>query len=178
MTNRMLEFSAAFALLAVAPIAGIAALAAQEPARLAFGYQCDNKFALKNEGAGPVEVEYRVVGASETGRVRLDPNQGVSLEPRSAGDLEIRVDGKVVATARNAHSACQSGTVIVRPLYGPEYVTVVAPYYERYPYYGAYPVYVGPHVAVVTPRVGIVVPFGRSWYGNGGYGWHRHRHGH
>jgi hypothetical protein len=172
MTNRMMSLSAAFALIA-APATGTAVLAAQEPTRLAFGYQCDNKFALRNEGTRPVEVEYGVVGASEKGKVHLDPNQGVSLEPASAGDFEIRVDGKTVATAKNGHTACQpeavqSQTVIVRPLNDREYVTVVEPY-DPY-YYGGYPVYYGPPVRYVAPRVGVYLGIGGGWYGGRGLG--------
>jgi hypothetical protein len=164
MTNRMVLLSAAFALVA-APGTGTAVLAAQEPARLAFGYQCDNKFALRNEGTRAVEVEYGVVGASEKGKVHLDPNQGVSLEPTAAGDLEIRVDGKTVATARNGHIACAAQTaqtVIVRPLNEREYVTVVEPYPYYYDYY---PYYYGPPIGYVSPRVGIYLGFGGRSYG-------------
>lgn len=176
MTNRMMCLSAAFALVA-APATGTAVLAAQEPTRLAFGYQCDNKFALRNEGTRAVEVEYGVVGASEKGKVHLDPNQGVSLEPASTGDFEIRVDGKTVATARNGHIACATQpappaqtapTVVVRPLNETQYVTVVEPY-DPY-YYSGYPMYYGLPYRYATPRVGVYLGFGGGWYGGRTYG--------
>ena len=178
MTNRMMCLSGAFSLVLAAPATGTATLAAQEaqePARLAFGYQCGDKFALKNEGTRPVDVEYGVVGASETGKVHLDPDQGVSLEPKSAGDLEIRVDGKTVATARNGHVACSSQTVIVRPLYERDYVTVVEPYYIPY-YYDTYPSYYGRPIRYASPRVGIYLGIGGRWSGGHVYGGgHRRR---
>ena len=172
MTHRLFRLSAAVALSVTAPVAGTAVLAAQEPTRLAFGYQCDNKFALRNEGTRAVEVEYGVVGASEKGKVHLDPDQGVSLEPKAAGDLEIRVDGKSVATARNGHVACATQTVqtvIVRPLYEREYVTIVEPYGPYY--YGGYPVYYGPSLRYGAPRVGIYFGVGGGRYGGRGHGY-------
>jgi hypothetical protein len=177
MTNRIAGLAAAAVLSIATPATGVSVLAAQEPARLAFGYQCDNRFALRNEGTKPVEVEYVVLGSAEKGKVHLDPDQGVSLEPKAGGDLEIRVDGKAVATGRNGHVACAaqaSQTVIVRPLNEPQYVTIVEPYYPPYPY----PYYYNPYY--YGPRLGIYMGIGGGWYGgrvHGGriYGGHRGR---
>lgn len=158
-------------------LGGAAVLAAQEPARLAFGYQCDNKFTLRNEGKSAVDVEYGVVGTADKGKVRVEPDRGVSLETTTPGDLEIRVGGKVVATGRNGRVACaaesQSPAVIVRPLNEPEVVTVVEPYYPYYPYYyGGYPVYYGGPMRYASPRVGVYFGFGVGgrWHGGRGHG--------
>ncbi len=159
MTNRTLGLVPAFALLAVSPVGRTARLDAQEPVRLAFGYQCDNRFVLRNEGATGVEVAYEVVGTPESGRVSIEAGQTISLEPREPGDVAILVDDRVVATEPNSRVACQPNVVVVRPPYQGGVVTVVEPYYYRRPVYTIAP----PRLRFVLPRVIRIESFFRGF---------------
>ena len=86
-----------FGVMALAVTSG-APLAAQQPAKvqLAFGYQCDDKFALRNEGAQSVTAEYVVAGTRERGTLTVKANETVELESVSNNDLQLFVDGKLV----------------------------------------------------------------------------------
>ena len=113
-------------------------LAAQQPSKvqLAFGYHCDNKFALRNEGTQTADVEFVVLGTADKGRVTVKPNETVQLESATAGDVELYVDGKLVATEHKGNRSCEaltsapSGTVTVRHLDANEVVYVEPRYVE------------------------------------------------
>jgi uncharacterized Zn-binding protein involved in type VI secretion len=134
-------------------------LAAQQTAKaqLAFGYHCDDKFALRNEGTQTVDVDFVVLGTADRGRVTVKPSETVQLESATDGDVELYVDGKLVATEHKGHRACAdlagsaTGTVTVRhldpsevvyvqPLYPePVYVSRAEVVYVRpWDYYGSY----------------------------------------
>ena len=153
-------------------------LAAQQPAsvQLAFGYRCDNTFALRNEGPQRVTAEYVVAGTGERGTVTVQANQTVELESLSNSDLQLFVGGKLVATepkgSRSCASVAPASTVVVRHLDSPEVVYVPPRVVE--------PVYVAPPVVYVRPwdygyyagpRVSL--SFGFPLYG----GWYRHGYG-
>ncbi|MCX5767731.1 MAG: hypothetical protein NTZ43_10965 [Gemmatimonadetes bacterium] len=97
-----------------------APLAAQQAAKvqLAFGYQCDSKFALRNEGAAAVTVEYVVAGTNERGKVTVQPNELVELESATNNDVQLFVQGKLVASEHKGDRSCAAaaGTVTVRHL--------------------------------------------------------------
>ena len=66
----------AVAVTAMVPLAALLAsplIAQQTKAQLAFGYHCDNKFALRNEGTRTTDVDYKVVGTSDRGRITVKP---------------------------------------------------------------------------------------------------------
>lgn len=167
-------------------------LAAQQPQRvpqpqavakvqLAFGYECADKFALRNEGAAAVTVEYAVVGTTERGSATVQPNETVQLESASPNDIQLYVDGKLVATESKGNRACADapvmagGAVMVRHFEPTELVYVqptevyveptelvyVRPWsYGYYPYAGpvirigwggGYPYYRGPRGGLPRP---------------------------
>lgn len=175
--------------LALATVAGAllaAPLAAQQPSKvqLAFGYHCDNTFALRNEGTQTADVEFVVLGTADKGRVTVKPSETVQIESATAGDVELYVDGKLVATEHKGNRSCEaltsapSGTVTVRHLDAYE-VVYVEPRYVA-------PVYLSPReVVYVRPwdygyyyrpsfslRLGF--PLVRSGYYGGGYGRYDH----
>jgi len=172
--------------LAFATVAGAvlaAPLAAQQPAKtqLAFGYHCDNKFALRNEGTQTADVEFVVLGTADKGRVTVKPSETVQLESATAGDVELYVDGKLVATEHKGNRSCDaltsapSGTVTVRHLDANDVVYVEPQYVE--------PVYLSPReVVYVRPwdygyyyrpsfslSLGFPI-FSSGYYRGGGYG--------
>lgn len=130
-------------------VASSAPLAAQQPAKvqLAFGYQCDNTFALRNEGPQTVTAEYVVAGTRERGSLTVKSNETVELESMTNNDLQLFVDGKLVATEHKGNRSCASvapsSTVVVRHL-DPTEVVYAPPTVVQ-------PVYVGPDVVYVRP---------------------------
>ncbi|MBI3504413.1 MAG: hypothetical protein HY059_06195 [Proteobacteria bacterium] len=113
-------------------------------AQLAFGYQCNDFFALRNDGAAPVTAEYAVAGTSERGTVTVRPNETVQLESRTPNDLQLYVDGRLVATEPKGYRDCAdvaASAVVVRHLEPRELVYVDAPdvVYVRPWHYGYYP---------------------------------------
>ncbi len=104
--------------------------------QLAFGYHCDDTFALRNEGAQTVDIDFVVLGTADKGRVTVKPSETVQIESATAGDVELYVDGKLVATEHKGRRSCAelaggaTGTVTVRHL-DPADVVYVQPRYEE-----------------------------------------------
>lgn len=176
-------------------VAAGAPLAAQQPAKvqLAFGYQCDNTFALRNEGAQSVTAEYVVAGTRERGAVTVKANERVELESVSNNDLQLFVDGNLVATERKGNRSCASiapsAPVVVRHLDPTEVVyvqpTMVQPVYIRpevvYVRPWDYGYYTGPRfsLSIGFPLFdgGYRGPYGGAYGGFRGYGWPMMGHG-
>ena len=185
MTNISSSVSHALGALAIAALSAAPA-AAQQAAKvqLAFGYECDNKFALRNEGTQLVNLEYAVAGTPERGTVSVKPNETVQLESASRNDVQLYVDGKLVATEKKGNRACAqaavASTVTVRHLDQREVVYVQQAQVIE-------PVYVGPEVVYVRPwdygyyygpRLSVHLGFGfpiRGGWRGGPRGGGRHR---
>ena len=100
--------------------------AQQAPAvQLAFGYECGDRFLIKNDGGQPVVVEWRTTGGEDRSTVRLGANESREIASASNDAVELWVGGKLVATEQKGSKPCASGsvagqgagpTVIVRPL--------------------------------------------------------------
>ena len=124
MTNQSRIFVATLALLATATAPDTAR--AQTPAvQLAFGYECGDRFLIKNDGAQPVSLEWRVVGSQDRSQLRLNARESREIASASSESVELLVNGKVVATEPKGDKPCgansganaQGGpTVVVRPL--------------------------------------------------------------
>lgn len=102
----------AFALMAV-PLGAQRTVRVMQPSRggeanaqLAFGYACEDKFALRNDGALPVTVEYAVAGTGERGLVGVQAGETVQLESASPNDLQLFLDGRLVASEPKGNRAC------------------------------------------------------------------------
>jgi hypothetical protein len=87
--------------------------------QLAFGYECGDRFLVRNDGAQPVVIEYAVAGSPNRFPLHLNARQQVEIASPQAANLELRVNGKVVASEPKSSRACagqNDGPVVVRPL--------------------------------------------------------------
>jgi hypothetical protein len=127
MTNTSRLYRFAFAALLTASATAPAALGAQQsPAvQLAFGYECGDRFLIKNDGSQPVALEWKATGSQDRSQLHLNPNESREIASASSDAVELWVNGKVVATepkgnkpcsANGAASATGTPNVVVRPL--------------------------------------------------------------
>jgi len=150
--------------------------------QLAFGYECGDRFVVRNDGTQPVLIEYAAAGVQDRSQLHLNGGQTAEIASAQTGNLELRVGGKVVASEPKGNRSCAAsgsaqngGGVIVRhldqsgastpvgseqidPAYSAPPVVVYAPqstYYDPWAYYGYYGYYGS--------------SFG--YYGLGGYGY-------
>jgi hypothetical protein len=174
---------------------------ASRPAvQLAFGYECGDRFMVRNDGNEPIVIEYAVAGSQDRSQLHLNARQSAEIASAQNGNMELWVRGKVVASEPKGNRACNgtaaqgNGTVSVRPLDQSDNAAVaVAPqaetaapvvvypdpydYYDYndyypYPYYGYYP-YAGFSIYGRAPLghgFGRVGGFGRGGIGRAGGG--------
>jgi hypothetical protein len=92
----------------------------QDAAQLTFGYLCDDRFVLRNEGTAPVEVEYGLAKGTEHTKVQLAAREVLELESKAKQAMELWYNGKRIATAEKRRRSCSSvegsSGAIVRPL--------------------------------------------------------------
>ncbi len=103
-----------------------AALGAQSPAvQLAFGYECGDRFLIKNDGNQPVTLEWKATGSQDRSTVHLNANESREIASVSGDAVQLWVNGKVVATEPKGNKACSGNaaanppgepSVVVRPL--------------------------------------------------------------
>jgi len=102
-------------------------LAQQAPAvQLAFGYECGDRFLVKNDGNQPVAIEWKTVSGQDRSQVHLSAKESREIASASGDAIELWVNGKVVATEPKGNKPCGSSAgaftppgspaVIVRPL--------------------------------------------------------------
>jgi hypothetical protein len=148
----------ALALVAVAH-APLHAQGTSQSVQLAFGYECGDRFMVRNDGNNPVVVEYGVSGSQDKSQLHLNGLQSAEIASAQSGNVELSVNGKVVASEPKGNRACgaaRGNGVNVRPLdqtsqpgdsaytAAPEVVYGSAPYYNYdYDYY--YPYAYGPY---------------------------------
>jgi hypothetical protein len=91
-----------------------------EVARLTFGYLCDDTFLLRNDGTKEVNAELGVNKGTEHTRVALAAHEQVQFTSKSKEDVELWVDGKLVAKAEKDKRGCKdvqgNAAVAVAPL--------------------------------------------------------------
>ncbi|MBP6771828.1 MAG: hypothetical protein KA154_02450 [Gemmatimonadaceae bacterium] len=89
-------------------------------AQLTFGYRCDDRFVIRNDGVKPVDLEYAVSKGTEHTKITLNARELVELESKSKEPLELWMDGKLVAKAMKEKRACKdvqgNATVAIAPL--------------------------------------------------------------
>jgi hypothetical protein len=134
--------------------------------QLAFGYECGDRFLVRNDGTNPVVIEYAIAGSEDRSRLHLNGRQSVEIASAQSGNMELWVGGKVVASEPKGNRPCTGATrsagVSVRPIEpnettealpvdsgytAPPVVVYARPPYDYYPYgyypYGYYPSYYG-----------------------------------
>lgn len=91
-----------------------------EMAQLTFGYRCDDRFVIRNDGAKPVDVEYALEKGTEHVKLSLGARELVELESKSKASMELWMDGKLVARAIKEKRACKdvqgNASVAIAPL--------------------------------------------------------------
>ena len=164
--------------------APLGAQGSSQSVQLAFGYECGDRFLVRNDGTNPVVIEYAVAGSQDKSQLHLNGRQSAEIASAQDGNLELWVSGKVVASEPKGSRPCgapqNSGGVTVRPIdpnanestsvqpvdpgySAPPVVVYASPAYDYYPYdyYGYSPFF--------YPSVGY---YGGGYYGGyygGGY---------
>ncbi len=133
--------------------------AAQEQIQLAFGYECDDRFLVRNDGSQNVTIEYNVAGSAERSQLQLKGKQSVEISSPSPNPLELRVGGKLVSTAHKGNTACvpSQPAVVVRPLDQRDVATSAQPANPPQPAYEPPPVY--QPQTVYQPQVVVDPPY-------------------
>jgi hypothetical protein len=198
MTNTRFISLGALALVAAVQ-APLRAQGSTQNVQLAFGYECGDRFLVRNDGANPVVVEYAVAGSQDKSQLHLNGMQSAEIASAQDGDVQLFVGGKVVATEPKGNRACASNRqggngVTVRPLdqsaqtaaqpvdsgyqqapvvvYASPYSDYYYPYsYYDYPYFGYSPFFYGGVGIYGGYRGGFRGgPVGRGSVGRGGGG--------
>jgi hypothetical protein len=73
---------------------------------LAFGYECGDRFIVKNDGAQPVLVEYAPAGSRDKSQLHLRGKQSAEIAMAQDGNLDLFVGGKLVASAPKGNLPC------------------------------------------------------------------------
>jgi hypothetical protein len=93
---------------------------ARQTVQLAFGFECGDRFLVRNDGSEPVDLEYRAAGSQNRSELHLDAKQSSEIASASSDPLELWVYGKLVATEPKGTRVCgQRGggpSVVVRPI--------------------------------------------------------------
>ena len=91
-----------------------------EVAQITFGYRCDDRFVIRNDGSRPVALEYAVQKGNEHFKVSLNSREQVELDSKSKDPIELWMDGKLVATALKEKRSCKdvqgNASVAIAPL--------------------------------------------------------------
>lgn len=89
---------------------------------LAFGYECGDRFLVKNDGAQPVLVEYAPAGSQDRSQLHLSGKQSAEVAMAQDGNLDLFVGGTLVASALKGNRPCAAvvtppvgDTTAVRP---------------------------------------------------------------
>ena len=172
----------ALALIAAAH-APLRAQGSSQAVQLAFGYECGDRFLVRNDGTNPVVIEYAVAGSEDKSQLHLNGRQQVEIASAQAGNLELWVSGKVVASEPKGNRPCgaarNSNGVTVRPIdpnestaaqpvdsgYAqPPVVVYAQPAYDYYYPYSYYPYSYYGYSPFFYPSVGY---YGGGFYGGG-----------
>lgn len=105
--------------LVVAAHAPLRAQGSSQSVQLAFGYECGDRFLVRNDGNNPVVIEYGVAGSQDKSQLHLSGQQSAEIASAQSGNVELWVGGKVVASEPKGDRACassQASGVTVRPL--------------------------------------------------------------
>src|SRR5262245_37865110 len=90
-------------------------------AKIAFGYLCDDRFVVHNEGDGPVRLEYGLTKNDERTSLALEKDESIELLLSTSDELGLYSGGKEIAVARREYRDCddvegREPRIVVRPL--------------------------------------------------------------
>jgi uncharacterized membrane protein YgcG len=77
---------------------------------LEFGYECGDRFIVRNDGSQPVLVEYAAAGMQDRSQLHLSGKQSVEVASAQDGNLELWVGGKLVASEPKGDRPCTGTT--------------------------------------------------------------------
>lgn len=110
----------AFAPAVRAQIMEVARTPIAETAQLTFGYRCDDRFVIRNDGTNAVNVEYGLEKGNEHIKLALGARELVELDSKSGSAMELWMDSKLIARAIKEKRSCKdipgSASVLVAPL--------------------------------------------------------------
>ncbi len=140
-----------------AQITEVARTPIADAAQVTFGYVCDDRFVIRNDGTKPIDLEYGLEKGTEHTRLTLNARESVELSSPSKASMELWMDGKLIAKAIKEKRSCKD-------VVGNSQVTVVPPDVQtRQP----------THVTNVYTSWGPPYPFYDPWafgmYGSFGY---------
>ncbi len=164
-----------------AQITEVARTPIADAAQVTFGYLCDDRFVIRNDGTKPIDLEYGLERGTQHTRLTLNARESVELASPSKASMELWMDGKQIASALKERRSCKdvqgsSAVTVVPPdvqTREPRHVTNVYTYGPPYPFYDpwAFGLYgsVGyrPYYSGVSVRFPIII---------GGRGGSRGRH--
>jgi hypothetical protein len=92
--------------------------------QLAFGYECGDRFLVRNDGTEPVALEWKTTGSPDRSQIHLNAKESREIASVSNDAVELWVAGKVVATEPKGNRPCAGNSgataappsVVVRPL--------------------------------------------------------------
>lgn len=124
---------------AQAQIADVTRSAVADISRLTFGQLCEDRFIVRNDGARAIDAELAVAKSGEHTKVPLGPHEQVEFSSKSKDNVELWVDGKLVATAEKEKRSCKdiqgNASVAVAPLEVAQTDKDKTPRYANYPFY-------------------------------------------
>jgi hypothetical protein len=122
-----------------AQIADVTRSAVSDISRLTFGQLCEDRFIVRNDGARAVEAELAVAKSGEHTKIALGPHEQVEFSSKAKENVELWVDGKLVATAEKEKRSCKdiqgNASVAVAPLEVTQNDRDKTPRYANYPFY-------------------------------------------
>jgi hypothetical protein len=105
--SRVIPFGALALLAAIgAPLRGQAAAKIE----LEFGYECGDRFIVRNDGSQQVLVEYAAAGMQDRSQLHLNGKQSVEIASAQDGNLELWVGGTLVASEPKGNRPCAGAT--------------------------------------------------------------------
>lgn len=103
-----------------AQITEVARTPIADAAQITFGYLCDDRFIIRNDGTKPIDLEYGLEKGTEHTRISLNARESVELASPSKAAMELWMDGKLIARALKERRSCND-------VQGNSQVTVVPP---------------------------------------------------
>lgn len=105
---------------ALAQVTEVSRTPVNDGARITFGYLCDDRFVIRNDGDKAVDLEYAIEKGNEHTKLSVNAHEVVELNSKSRNAMELWMDGKLVAKAPKDKRSCKNvqgnGSVNVTPL--------------------------------------------------------------
>lgn len=103
----------------LAQVTEVARTPISDLSKITFGYFCDDKFVIRNDGDRAIDLEYAIEKGTEHTKLALNAHELVELNSKSKDAMELWVDGKLVAKAPKEKRSCKdvqgNGAVTITP---------------------------------------------------------------